>query len=490
MYKNLLKQTAIYGLATVLPRMLSFLLVRLYTDTLPKAEYGELSVIMSWMVFLNVILSYGFETAFFRFTHKESDKSKVISTSMISIFWTSLLFLGGALLLRSNIAQWVGVQEIYITYAIWILVLDALVLIPFSKLRANQRPMFYAAVKIGNVVLYLLLNLFFLLILPNWAKTSAFWNNMYEPGFEVGYIFISNLIASLLTLVVLCPDYFRISWHLDFALWKKMMRYGIPILFAGIAFAINEHFDKIVLEKLLPANIAKAQVGVYAACYKLALFMTLYATAFRLGIEPFFFSLANSDNAQQTYANITRYFVIFGSIILLGVVVFVDLLKMILLDNPDYWSAMNAVPLIIVANFFLGIYTNLSVWYKLIDKTSIGAWISFLGAALTLILNFTLIPYFQDHYGMGYLGSAIATIAAYGSMMFVSFYLGQKYYPIPYDFKRIGSYLAASIGFSFLSFYVFRENYWIGIGLLLLFFGMTYYFEKDGLQHLLKRKKA
>ncbi|RZJ72048.1 MAG: polysaccharide biosynthesis protein [Flavobacterium sp.] len=470
--------------------MLSFLLVKLYTDKLPKGEYGEVSIVMAWMVFLNVALSYGFETGFFRFYNSEKDKSNVVSTSTISIFWSSLIFLGLALLLRNSIADGVNVDASYITYAIWILVLDALVVIPFSKLRAEQRPMRYAAIKIGNVVVNMGLNLVCLLWLPGFADRNpdSFISSLYVENFEVGYIFMSNLIASFLTFVVLSPDYFKINWHIDPKLWKRMMQYGLPIFFAGIAFAVNEHFDKILLEKILPAGVGKDQAGVYSACYKLALFMTLYATAFRLGIEPFFFSHAGNDNARQTYAVITKYFVIFGSLILLSVVIFADVLKIFLLSNPDYWEAMKVVPLIIVANFFLGIYTNLSVWYKLIDKTHIGAYISIVGAIVTLALNFFLIPIFQKKSGDGYMGSAIATIAAYGTMMIISYTMGQKHYEIPYDMKKILVYLGLSIGFSFIAFYVFRENYFVNIPLLLIFTGFVYYSERETLERILKRK--
>lgn len=473
-----------------MPRMLSFLLVRLYTNKLPTNEYGDVTVVMAWMVFLNVALSYGFETGFFRFYNSETNKENVVSTSMISIFWSSMGFLGIALLVRNSIAHGVNVDASYITYAIWILVLDALVVIPFSKLRALQRPMMYAAIKIGNVMVNMGLNLICLLWLPGFAERNpgSFLSSLYVENFEVGYIFMSNLIASFLTFVVLSPDYFKINWHIDSELWKRMMKYGLPIFFAGIAFAINEHFDKILLEKLLPANVAKGEVGVYSACYKLALFMTLYATAFRLGIEPFFFSHSGNDNARKTYATITKYFVIFGSSILLSVVVFADVLKLLLLDNPAYWEAMKVVPLIIIANFFLGIYTNLSVWYKLIDKTHIGAYISFAGAGVTLLLNIILIPLFQKKSGDGYMGSAIATICAYGSMMVISYFMGQKEYEIPYDMKKILGYLGLSIGFSFLSFYVFRENYYVNIPLLLAFMGFIYFSEKETLDKIIRRK--
>jgi O-antigen/teichoic acid export membrane protein len=482
-FKNLFKQTAIYGLATVLPRMLSFLLVRLYTDLLPEEEYGEVSIIFSWIVFFNVILAYGMETSFFRFYNKD-DSAKVTATTTVSLFWSSVLFLGGALIFRNFLADAANVDVDYITYTIWILVLDALVIIPFSKLRADGRPMYYAIIKIGNVAVNLGLNVFFLLYLPKLAQAyqGSFLASIYIHDFEIGYIFLSNLVASLLTLIIMLPHYFRISWHIDMKLWRRIMRYGLPIMVAGIAFAINETFDRILLEWLLPAAVAKAEVGVYSACYKLALFMALYATAFRLGIEPFFFSHAGNESAPQTYALITKYFVIFGSAILLGVIVFADILKLLFVNNPAYWDGMKVVPLIIIANFFLGIYHNLSVWYKLSDKTKIGAYISIIGAVVTLMLNFALIPYWS------YMGSAIATISAYGSMMLISYFLGNKYYYIPYDVKTIGGYLALSIGFSLIYFYLFRENYYVGGAMLLLFMLFLYRNEKDTLIRIARRK--
>ncbi len=484
LYKNLFKQTAIYGLATVLPRMFSFLLVPIYTDLLPKAAYGKVSIIFSWMIFFNVILAYGMETAFFRFYNKEANKESVVETTTVSIFWSTLAFLFFSLLFRNTLANWSGIDTQYITYTIWILVLDALVIIPFSSLRANQRPLFYAAIKIGNVVVNLLLNLFFLLILPKvaTANPTGFLSSFYFENFQIGYIFLSNIIASLLTFLVLSPNYFQIKWQFNFELWKRMMRYGLPILVAGIAFAINEQFDKILLGKLLPSDIADSEVGVYSACYKLGLFMVLFRTAYTLGIEPFFFSHADKENASQTSATVTKYFVIFGSFILLSVIVFADILKLLMIRDESYWEAMKVVPLIILANFFLGIYTNLSVWYKLIDKTHIGAYISIIGAAITLVLNFLLIPKFS------YYGSAIATIAAYGSMMLISYVMGNKYYPIPYDKKKIGGYLGLSIAFSILSFYFFRENYFIGATLLIVYLYFIYHNEKETLQRIMNRK--
>jgi O-antigen/teichoic acid export membrane protein len=483
LYKSLFKQTAIYGLATVLPRMFSFILVPLYTDLLPEVEYGKVSIIFAWMIFFNVVLAYGMETAFFRFYNKEVDKNSVIETTTVSLFWTSISFLFIALLYRNQLALQLRFDSQYITYAIWILVFDALVIIPFSKLRATQKPIRYAVIKIANVVVFLVLNLFFLIYLPKIALhyPDSFLGMNYVTDYQIGYIFMANIIASFLTFLALSNNYLALKWKFNFVLWKKMMWYGLPIMIAGIAFAVNEQFDKILLGRMLPANIAEAEVGVYSACYKLGLFMVLYRTAYTLGIEPFFFSHAESKDAPQTYAMVTKYFVIFGSFILLSVIVFADLFKMLMIPNDSYWVAMKVVPLIILANFFLGIYTNLSVWYKLIDKTYIGAYISIVGAVITLVLNFLLIP------SMSYYGSAIATLAAYGSMMFISYYLGNKYYPIPYDMKKIGGYLSLSVFFSAVSFYGFRENYFVGVGLLIVFLYFIYHNEKEILIKIIKR---
>lgn len=463
--------------------MLSFLLVRLYTDYLPNKEYGEVSVIFSYLVFFNVVLSYGMETAFFRFYSKEEDKNKVISTSTISLFWSTIGFLALFLLFRNNLALWSKINVEYIVFTIWILALDALAIIPFSKIRAESRPIKYTVIKISNVVINLLLNIFFLAFLPNWAANSdnMFIQTIYHEDFQIGYIFVSNLIASLFTLLFVLPDYFKIKWQFDIDLWKKMMQYSLPILVAGIAFAINEHFDKILLDWM---QVDMADIGAYSACYKIGMFMVLFRTAYTLGIEPFFFSHAKNENAPQTYATITKYFVIFGSFICLGVIVFADILKLILVNNQSYWSAMNIVPLIVLANFFLGIYTNLSVWYKLIDKTRVGAYISIVGALVTLILNLLLIPM------ISYMGSAIATILAYGTMMFISYYMGQKKYPIPYDKKSIFTYLGLSVVLSGISFYVpiLRETYVFGIAAILFFAYFVYRNEKETILTIIRRK--
>lgn len=471
-------------MATVLPRMLSFLLVPLYTTDgvlSSVAEYGVVSLIFSYFVLFNVILAYGMETAFFRFFNKEEDKKSVISTSALSLVFSSLIFFFLALLFKQHISNAIDIDAKYITLVIWILLFDALAIIPFAWLRATERPIRYALIKIVNVAINIGLNLFFLLALKDLAKNSSFFASIYKPNFEVSYIFISNLVASAVTILLTSSFYRYIKFSFNKALWKKMMKYGLPVLFAGVAFSINETFDRILLKEFLPKDIANTQIGMYSACYKLAVFMTLFATAYRLGIEPFFFSHANSESPQKNYARILEFFVALGSIILLSVVVFADILKPFIVRSEEYWDAMWVVPIILIANFCLGIYHNLSVWYKITDRTKIGAYISIFGAIITLIINITFIKSYS------YKASAIATLCAYGTMMLVSYYYGRKYYPIPYNLKKIALYICLSVGFSLLSFYQFRFNYVIGISMLIVFLTIVFISEKKQILQLLKR---
>ncbi|MEC4112909.1 oligosaccharide flippase family protein [Myroides pelagicus] len=464
-YKKIFKQTAIYGLAAVFPKVIGFFLVPFHTDLMKNDAYGQYSVIFSIMMFLNVVLSFGMETTFFRFYNKKDNKSEVINNSLLFLTTTTIIF---AIIGMLTLEYWVTLLDIprdILQYVLIILVLDALVIVPFAKLRADQQPMRYSIIRIANVCIYTGLNVFFLYFLPliNNNHPNSFTQTIYIENYQVSYIFIANLIASLFTFLVFYRDYLRIKLSINKVLLKEMLVYSFPIMIGGLAFAINESFDKILLERLLPADIALSEVGKYAACYKLGLFMVLFRQAYTLGIEPFFFNYAKNEDAPTKYATITKYFAIFGSAIMLGVIVFSDILKVLFIRNESYWDAMIVVPLIILANLCMGIYTNLSVWYKLRDKTMVGAYISIMGAILTLVFNYILIPIW------GYMGSAIATLIAYGSMMLISYLLGQKYYPIPYDKKAIGGYMGLAITLSFIYFYCFRGNYYIGISAILIF---------------------
>ncbi len=480
-FQKLFKQTVIYGLATVLPRMLSFLLIPLYTHILPTEAYGKIAIVFSYFVVCNAILAYGMETAFFRFFSKESNKDTVVSTSTLSLLLSSILFFAIAMLCKTQIMEVTGIEGDYITLVIWVLLLDALVVIPFAWLRAIERPIRYSWIKILNVAINLGLNILFLKYLGSLTTLFPKLSCIAIENYEINYIFISNLVSSGVTLALLSPFYFKIKYKFDLVLWKKMMRYALPILVSGVAFSINETFDRILLDYLLPDDVADHVVGIYAACYKLALFMTLFATAFRLGIEPFFFTYSENKNAPEMYAQITKYFVIFGAFILLSVVVFIPVLKRVIILNANYWEAVSIVPIILLANFCLGIYHNLSVWYKVTDRTQFGAYISIVGALLTVLLNLVLIPSYS------YMGSAIATLAAYSTMMILSYYFGRKYYPVPYNMKKIGMYLLLSISFSILSFYIFDSNYIVSIPLLIVFLVILYTMERKELKQVLKK---
>ena len=467
-----------------MPRVISFFLLPLYTAVFENASgYGQYTNIYAWIAIFNVFLAYGMETAFFRFYHKREDGQSVVSTSLISLMASSLLFLLLALSLKDWLAALSNIDPDYLEFTAYILVLDALAIVPFALLRAQERPMRYAVLKTVNVAVNVALNVFFLLLLPGLAQTgkSPLFQALYVPGHEIHYVLIANILASALTLVILLPTYLRTKYRLDTLLWKQMMRYAAPVMIAGIAFTINEVLDKILLMEMLPGDIAESEVGKYGACYKLAMFMTLFGTAFRMGVEPFFFSHAKTDKPQRTYAQITNYFVVLGSIILLGVIVYVDPIGKLLLNNPVYWEALDIVPIILLGSFCLGIYHNLSVWYKVTDRTRFGAYISCFGAVITLLINILYIP------KIGYMASALATLAAYGSMMLLSWWFGKKYYPVPYNMRKIGFYLLVSIGFSALSFYVFNRNLIVGTILLLLFLGMVFKLEGEQLKRIFIR---
>ncbi len=461
--------------------MMSFLLVPIHTEYLPdESIYGEISVIFAYFVLFNVVLSYGMETAFFRFFNKQEAKNQVMSTSAWSLVLSTLIFLGLGIGFQNQISGFVQIPSEYINLIIWILALDAFVIIPFAYLRALGQPKKYAIIKIINVFINVLLNIFFLVWLVNWYSEISVFEKIYIPDFEINYVFIANLVASATTLVLLLPFYFKLKFSFNIQLWKKMMRYGIPVLIAGVAFSINEVFDRILLKYLLPAETAEAQIGIYSACYKLAVFMTLFATAFRLGIEPFFFSHAKTQNPQKAYALITKYFVITGSLIFLGVIAFIEPLKLLIIRDEAYYDALEIVPIILLANLCLGIYHNLSVWYKITDRTRFGAYISVIGAIITLAVNFILIPV------IGYLGSAIATLMAYFTMMTLSYIYGKKYYPIPFQTGKIMMYLLLSTALGAISFYYFTENYIFGIASILVLASLIYANEHKEIKSMLK----
>ena len=479
---NLFKQTFVYGIATVFPRVISVILVRVHTDKSvinEVSEFGTLSLIFSYIILFNVILSYGLETSFFRFYNSEKNKKDVLNTAAISIIITTIFFASIFSIFKLNISEFTGIGVDYLNIVVWILVADALTVIPFAYLRLKGNAFKYSVIKIVNVLTYFSLNIFLLIFLEDFSKNNEFFDKIYFVDFEVAYIFIANLVASLVSVFLLIPFYFNINYRANSTLLKKMLLYGFPILISGLAFAVNETFDKILLDFLLPESVAKTEIGMYAACYKLAIFMTLFSTAYKLAIEPFFFSEADKKDSRKNYATVLETFVIIGSSILVLVVVSLDILKSIFIGDPEYWQAMHIVPIILLANFFLGIYQNLSVWYKVTDRTRFAAYISLIGASLTLLFNIILIPTYS------YLGSAIATLIAYFTMSLLSYQIGKKYYPIPYNTFKILFYVILAVSLSSISFYGFRDNLIVGISCILIMNTVIFIKEKRKINKLL-----
>ncbi len=471
--KRFFKDTIIYGLAIVLPRLINFLLVSIYTDAFSNEIYSDSTTFYVYAAFFNVLLTYGMETSFFRFFSKQKENSTVYSTALITISSSTIAI--GLLIFSFNqqLANLMALPIRSFNLLISITLIEALIIIPFAYLRVTGRPIRFAVIKFLNVFIIVVFNILFL----NKKYGSEMIQSLFDVNEIVEYQFIANLIASVAVLLLVSPYFFKSKLSFDKTIFKQFLVYGWPIMFAGIAFVINENFDKYLIPILIDKNIN----GAYSACYKLAVFMTLFIQAFRMGAEPFFFNHADKANAKTTYALILKYFTIVGSIGLLGITVYLDFIKNLLIKNESFLFALDIVPIVLLANLCLGIYHNLSIWYKLTDKTSYGMYISILGATLTIGFNFLMIPHF------GYIACAYGTLVAYGSMMFISYYLGKKHYPIPYEINRISLYLITSTVLATLSFYQFESNLYIGTLFLIVFLTLIFFLEKKELNHLLKK---
>lgn len=487
-------QTAIYGFSTIAARTLSFFLTPVYVHHFSADQYGVLTELYSWTSLISAILTFGMETTYFRYLNKEKDNPEVYNDSFLTLLATSSLFiLLGALnmrfvlgFLQHNVTHVVVDYKDYVQLFLWIIVLDNICVIPFARLRAEGRSLRYAFLKCSNILLYICLNLFFIFILPKLAGSPTALGRFIHPYFKlnwVGYIFISNLLASVFTFVLLLPELSTFRFKFDFKLLKSMLGYSWPVLVANISFTINENLDKIYLKALLPAEGGQnlIQLGIYGACYKLAVFLNLFVQGFRLGAEPFFFNHASHPDAKKTYAVIMDYFIIIVAVIFLGIVCNIEWLKYFI-NNRSYWSGLKIVPVILMGYVCLGIYMNLSIWYKLSDQTRYAFYISGIGALITIILNPLLIPI------IGYMGSAYTTMAAYFTMMVCSYLWGQKHYPIPYNLRKNLLIIGLAVLLVFLSFVVFKRNVYIGNLIFISFLGMIVYIEKDNFARLLKSR--
>lgn len=455
--------------------------MKLHTNTLIAASYAENTIYFVYAAYLNALLTYGMETAFFRFFTKEKEKGKVISTSFISLLITTLLFMVTAFIFSDNLAAHMGfTSPIALRILILVTTFDTLLVIPFAYLRVTNRPIKFTFYKLLNVVIFAIFNLYFLLVVP-YALTNGHYvpgfiaNNFYEYPLVL-YIFVANLMASLLTFLLLFPLVFKFKLSFDKKILYKMLTYGIPIMVSSIAYVTNENLDKLLLNEYL----GKEQMGIYAACYKLGVFMSLYIMAFKMGAEPFFFNQANKVNARNTYARIMNWFIIFGALFMIIIIGFIDQFALLLLGQSAYFEALQIVPVILLANLFLGIYYNLSVWFKLTDKTRYGMYFSIMGALITIGFNIIFIP------KIGYMASAWATLITYAFIALLSYVYGKKYYSIPYPLKSIFLTLLTTVTLSFLSFVYFRGNYIVSAAMVIVFLGLVIWTQKTELKQIWK----
>jgi O-antigen/teichoic acid export membrane protein len=490
--KKFAGQTAIYGLSTIVPRVLSSLLTPLYTAAYPPKVYSIFSTMFSYASILQAVLAFGMETTFFRYLNKFPDnKKQVYNNGFWVIFMVSVGFLLLTVPFTHTLASLIKIGkdvpqtefELYIRLFIAILVLDALAVIPFAKLRADGRPVKYGMIKTINIFITILLNIVFIIVIPHVIKHQFYgwqWFSKWYVHGWVAYAFLSNLAASFVTLLLLLPELIKLQLKFDKIMFRQMMVYSWPILIANLSYLVNENLDKILLGKLLPDNVSEYQVGIYSACARLSIFLSLFNQAFRMGAEPFFFSHAKNKNAGQTYSRIMDYFVITMCIMFVAVVANIDILKHYV--NKRYWVGLDVVPPLLFGYVALGIYMNLSVWYKLSDQTRYGLYISGIGAIATIIINVVFIPQYS------YMASAWASLIAYAIMMVLSYIWGQKNYPIPYNLKKNLAYIIASIMIVVLSFYVFKRNIFIGDALLAIFALITFYIERKELMLIFKKK--
>jgi O-antigen/teichoic acid export membrane protein len=453
--KKLASQTAIYGLPTIVGRLLNYLLNPLYAYSFSTTQMGVVTSAYAYVSFLLIFLTYGMETALFKFSQSETDKQKVYTTSLVSLIISSFVFIFLGCLFSSSIAEGVTFKG-HPEYVIWFAIIigtDALTAIPFAKLREQGKAKRFAIIKTANIAINIGLNLFFILFCKRVydAPESSYKplvEMIYNPSIGVGYIFISNLAASLITLLLLSPEILKIKFVFDTVIWKRMMRYAIPLLIAGLAGMVNETLDRVLLTHLIPnEKDALSQVGIYGSCYKVSIIMTIFIQTFRFAAEPFFFSHSKEKDSKKTYADVMKYFVIICSVIFLGTMMNIQWIQYFA-GTAAFRTGIKVVPILLLANMFLGIFWNQSIWYKLTGQTHFGALLTIFGAIITIVLNIIWIP------KIGYMGCAWATLICYASMMIVSYFLGNKHYPVNYDLKRILGYLGLSLTLYFIGTWI------------------------------------
>ena len=444
--KKLAGQTLWYGASSIAARFLNYLLTPYLTYVMADkiADYGEMSILYAAIPFLNVIFTYGLETAYFRYATTKEQHEQVYNTATISLIFSTSILTTLLVLFNQQFATLLRIpaHPEYFTYSALIIGFDALTTLAFAKLRYEGRPLKFATVRIAGILINIAGVFFLLSVCPKLYKANpnSFIHAFYNPDYKVGYVIIANLIQSIATFLLLSKEFFSFKWQFNGKLWKDIILYSSPLILAGFAGMINETFDRIMLGwwSSAPSLIEKkAEVGIYSACYKLSILITLFIQAFRMGAEPFFFKQAQGQQPQKVYARVMKFFVIVICFMFLVVALFIDIWKYFI--DKHYWSGLKVVPILLLANMFLGIYYNLSIWYKLSNKTMAGAWITLIGATITLVINYFFIPRFS------YMACAWATFLCYGSMMVVSYVWGQKNYRVPYPWKKLVAYIVISV---------------------------------------------
>lgn len=442
--KQLAGQTLWYGGSTIAARLLNYLLTPYLTLKLYGDDYGDNTLVYSFIPFLNIIFTYGLETGFFRFSQKKEQANDLNNVTSISIIASTLTFTIILFFLAQPIASLIsiGKHPEYIKLAAIIIAFDSLSTIPFAKLRQAGRPIKFAIIRVSAVLINLLVLYFLLSLSPQLAKQNP--NSVFailsNKSMGVTYVLIANAIMSGFTFVMLWKEVKSFEWKFNTDLWKEVMVYSMPMLIVGLGGMVNETLDRLMLGWF---EIPKFDIGTYGACYKLSILITVFIQAFRLGAEPFFFKQAGSENPQRTYARVMKFFVIVLCTMFLFVALYIDIWKYFI-QNPAMWVGLKIVPVLLLANMFLGIYYNLAVWYKVTNNTKSGAWITFGGAAITIAINYFFIPRYS------YLASAWATFLCYFSMMVTCFIWGQKVYPVPYAWKKLLAYMVIVVLLFFL----------------------------------------
>lgn len=468
--KQLAGQTIWYGASSIAARFLNYLLTPYLTGILVLSAYGEMSTVYAAIPFLNIIFTYGLETAYFRFANNKEQQTAVYNTATVSLIVSTILLSILVLLFKDSLAQLLKIEAHpeYITYAVYIIAFDALSTLGFAKLRFDGRPIKFATIKILGIIINIALVFFFLSVCPEIQREdpNSFIGTFYNKEDAVGYVIIANLVQAFVTFLLLAKEFFAFRWRFDARLWKEIITYSAPLILVGFAGMINETFDRLMLLWWSPEpsqESAMEQVGIYSAVYKLAILITLFIQAFRMGAEPFFFKQASGGNAPRTYARVMKFFVILICFMFLAVALFLDVWKHFL-QNERQWEGLKVVPILLLANMFLGIYYNLSIWYKLSNKTMYGAWITLVGAAVTLTINYLFIPRF------GYVACAWATFFCYGIMMVISYTWGQKHYPIPYATKKLVAYIVVCVALfgAYVLFQMLDLNIWASRGFALV----------------------